>query len=46
MSMTGGVERTLNQVDELLKKTGWQIIRVYRGAPFLLSQHKVIAVPS
>lgn len=46
MALTGGVERTLNQVDELLKKTGWQIVRVYHGAPFLLSQHKVIAVPS
>lgn len=46
MAITGGVERTLPQVDDLLKKTGWKISRVHHGAPFVLSHQKVIAVPA
>lgn len=45
MAIIGGVERTLSQVDELLKKTSWKISQVQHGAPFALSHQKVIAVP-
>ncbi|VDB92390.1 unnamed protein product [Peniophora sp. CBMAI 1063] len=46
MALTGGIERTLTQVRELLADAGWKVIRVHHGAPFVLSHQKVIAVPA
>lgn len=45
MSLLNGTERTLTQLDNLLRRAGWKVDRVYRG-PELASVHQqVIAVP-
>ncbi|VDB92395.1 unnamed protein product [Peniophora sp. CBMAI 1063] len=45
MGLTGGVERTLTQVRDLLAEAGWKVSRVHHGAPFVLSHQKILAVP-
>ncbi|KZV60684.1 S-adenosyl-L-methionine-dependent methyltransferase [Peniophora sp. CONT] len=45
MGLTGGVERTLTQVRDLLAEAGWKVTRVHHGSPFVLSHQKIFAVP-
>jgi hypothetical protein len=45
MGISGGVERTLAQLSTLLQKSGWRLVRVHHGPPFVLTNQKAIAVP-
>jgi hypothetical protein len=45
MGVIGGQERTLTQFRHILAAAGWKVVCVDYGAPFILSNQKVIAVP-
>ncbi|KAJ7455082.1 S-adenosyl-L-methionine-dependent methyltransferase [Mycena latifolia] len=45
MTLLNGQERTLLQVQGLLKQTGLKLVEVYYGGPFAVGQSKAIAVP-
>ncbi|KAJ7183858.1 S-adenosyl-L-methionine-dependent methyltransferase [Mycena filopes] len=46
MSLFNGQERTVLQLRELLKESGWKLVEVYYGDPFSVGQSKAIAVPA
>ena len=46
MGLLGGRERTLTQFQELLDASGWKLTSVHYGAPFVMSNQKVVAVPA
>jgi hypothetical protein len=46
MGTLGGVERTLPQLKNLLEKSGWKLVRVHNGPPYVLSSQKAIAIPA
>jgi len=46
MGILGGRERTVTQFREILEASGWKLARVHYGAPFVLSNQKLIAVPA
>ncbi|KAJ7656543.1 hypothetical protein B0H17DRAFT_956099, partial [Mycena rosella] len=45
MTVLNGHERTLLQVQGLMKESGWKLIEVYYGDPFAVGQSKMIGVP-
>ncbi|KAJ7473016.1 S-adenosyl-L-methionine-dependent methyltransferase [Mycena galericulata] len=46
MSLVNGQERTVLQLQALMKESGWKLVEVHYGDPFAGSQSKAIGVPA
>ncbi|KAJ7473007.1 S-adenosyl-L-methionine-dependent methyltransferase [Mycena galericulata] len=46
MSLLNGQERTVLQLQALMKESGWKLVEVYYGDPFAFGQSKAIGVPA
>ncbi|KAJ7512273.1 S-adenosyl-L-methionine-dependent methyltransferase [Mycena galericulata] len=46
MSLLNGQERTVPQLQALMKESGWKLVEVYYGDPFAFGQSKAIGVPA
>ncbi|KAJ7730737.1 S-adenosyl-L-methionine-dependent methyltransferase [Mycena metata] len=46
MTLFNGQERTVLQLQALMKKSGWKLVEVYYGNPFSVGQSKAIGVPA
>jgi len=44
MTFFNGTERTLAQLDDMLRKAGWKVDRVYRNKEFSSPHQQVLAV--
>jgi len=44
MTLMNGTERTLAQLDDMLRRAGWKVDRVYRGKEFSSPHQQVLAV--
>jgi len=44
MTLMNGTERTLAQLDDMLRRAGWKVDRVYRGKELSSPHQQVLAV--